>query len=182
MKVYILLAEGFEEIEAVAPGDILRRGGVEVEYASASGEPVKGARGISIVPDTTINKITADPGDYIIIPGGLRGVENLESDAEVSALLPAAAKNGVTLCAICAGPRVLSRLDLLNGKNITCYPGMEPQMTGAICHPEKSVVTDGDRITGRAAGAAIDFGLAILKEIMGEKAASSVCGGLVYGK
>lgn len=180
MTAYILLADGFEEIEAVAPGDILRRGGVDVKYASVSGAPATGARGITLLPDTAVAGIMPKADDYIVVPGGLRGVENLETSTEVSELLLLASKAGAVLCAICAGPRALAKLGLLTGRDITCYPGMESEMVGAVCHPDAGVVTDGDRITGRAPGAAIDFSLALLENIKGKKTAADVKAALVY--
>ena len=180
MTVYILLGEGFEEIEAIAPGDILRRGGVRVVYAALEGSGVTGAHGITLVADTVLSAVTIKRGDYVIIPGGLGGVQSLEASQEAAAFLLTASQCGATLCAICAGPRVLARLGLLTGRDVTCYPGLEREMTGAHCHEDAAVMVDGDRITGRGPGTAMEFGLVILEEIKGRRTAEQVRKGMVY--
>jgi 4-methyl-5(b-hydroxyethyl)-thiazole monophosphate biosynthesis len=179
--VYIILGRGFEEIEAVAPADILRRGGVEVCYA-AVGENlrVEGAHGIAIEAQERIGSISPAGGDYVVIPGGMGGVNSIKGDSEAMAVLKAAAENGARLSAICAGPSVLAELGLLEGRTITCYPGNEKMMGGARCDTSVSVKVDGSLITGRAPGSAIDFGLALLAAIAGEAKAAEIRSGLVY--
>ncbi|MGI5935376.1 MAG: DJ-1 family glyoxalase III [Oscillospiraceae bacterium] len=180
--VFIILGDGFEEMEAVAPGDILRRGGVQVKYVGVNGPQVRGAHDITvsadIVMDTSL-KFTSE--DLIVIPGGLGGVETIENSRLAMSVLKNAAEAGAKFAAICAGPRVLSRLGLLEGRSFTCYPGMEGQMKGGKYLGDKAAVTDNGVITGRAPGAAIDFGLALLEAVKGSRIAAQVRDELVYG-
>lgn len=181
--VYIILGNGFEEIEATAPGDILRRGGIPVIYAGIGGTLVAGAHGMRILADVAIGDVTPEEGDCIVIPGGLGGVESIEGSPEASKLLISASKRGCILAAMCAGPRALASLGLLDGQTITCYPGMEVQMTGAgLCDISQSSVRDGGLITARAPGSALDFGFEILRAIGGDDAAAAVAEAMVYGR
>lgn len=173
--VYIILGQGFEEIEAVAPGDILRRGGVKVCYAAVgSALAVLGSTGISVTADTLVRDIRPTAGDTIVIPGGMGGVDAIKHDETAMAMIARAAKDGAELAAICAGPSVLAKLDLLDGRNITCYPGCEKLMGRAVCHCEKATEQDGTLITGRAPGAALDFGYALLAHLRGTRTADAV--------
>ena len=181
MTAYILLGRGFEEIEAVAPGDILRRGGVETKYVGVGGSEISGSRGIKIIADVEIKDVYPINGDIVIIPGGMGGVESLEASEDASALLRNAAAAGVSLAAICAGPRVLARLGLLDGKTITCYPGMGSEMSGAAKVTDEKTELDGNLMTGQAAGSAIDFGLAVLKYLKGADEAENVRKSIYYG-
>jgi 4-methyl-5(b-hydroxyethyl)-thiazole monophosphate biosynthesis len=179
--VYILLGEGFEEIEAIAPCDILRRGGVETRLAAVGGgRAVCGAHGVVLETDVSVSEITPQEGDMLVIPGGMGGVNSIKADGGAMALLQKAAESGALLSAICAGPSVLAAAGLLDGKRITCYPGTEALMGGAVCETDKAVVLDGTLTTGRAPGSAIDFGLALLSRIQGAEAAESVKKALVY--
>jgi len=179
--VYIILGDGFEEIEAVAPGDILRRGGVEVKYVGVNGPRVRGAHDITISADIVLDsslKFTSE--DLIVIPGGLGGVETIENSSLAMSVLKSAAEAGAKFAAICAGPRVLSRLGLLEGRSFTCYPGMEGQMKGGKYLGDNAAVKDNGIITGRAPGAAIDFGLALLEFVKGGRISEQVRSDLVY--
>ncbi len=179
--VYIILGEGFEEIEAIAPCDILRRGGVETRLAAVGGSrTVSGAHGIVLETDVFVSEVLPHEGDMLVIPGGMSGVNAIKSDVGAMALLQKAAEAGTLLSAICAGPSVLAALGLLDGKHITCYPGTEALMGGAVCETDKAVVFDGALTTGRAPGSAIDFGLALLSRIHGAEASGSVKKALVY--
>ena len=181
--VYIILAEGFEEIEALAPADILRRGGVEVSLASVTDKVVSGSHGIRVEADCSINEINAEKCDFIVIPGGLRGVTNLLASDEVNELLKRAYAAGKPVGAICAGPRVLARAGILDSKRATCYPGVEGQITevcNAAMTQEAPVIVDGSVITSRAAGTACDFGLAILAYLRGADAAQKVRSAIWY--
>lgn len=179
--VYIILGDGFEEMEAIAPGDILRRGGVEVKYVGVGGISLRGGHGIDISANTLISRIGGlTPDDVIVIPGGLGGVESIENSPRTMQALEAARQLGVRFAAICAGPRVLSKLGILVGKHITCYPGCESDMQGAIVHLDERVVQDGDLITGRAPGSSIDFGLKLLESIKGAETAAKVRAEMYY--
>lgn len=179
--VYILLGEGFEEIEAVAPSDILRRGGVSVCLAAVGGQKcVAGSHKITVCCELLSSDIKPSVEDLFVIPGGMGGVNSIKSDGEAMKLLQTAAHIGAEFAAICAGPSVLAQLGLIEGKHITCYPGCEALMGGAICDSTKSISSDGTLITGRAPGSAIDFGLALLSRLKGEAAANKIRTELVY--
>jgi 4-methyl-5(b-hydroxyethyl)-thiazole monophosphate biosynthesis len=176
-KAIVLLAEGFEEVETVTPVDYLRRAGVEVTIA-AIGESltVKGARGIQINADTTLAELAPRPGgfDAVIVPGGLKGAENLAASKETGTLLKEMAAVGKFVCVICASPAiVLAPLGLLKGKKFTCYPGMEEKVKEAHWSQER-VVIDGNIITSRAAGTAGEFAIAIIWQLLGEDAAKKI--------
>ena len=179
--VYIILGEGFEEIEAVVPCDILRRGGVDAKFAAVgASKTVSGGRGITIAADLTTAEIVPASGDTFVIPGGMGGVNSIKADEKAMKLIETAARSGAFLAAICAGPSVLAKLGLIDGKHITCYPGCENLMGKALCDSKKPTAADKGLITGRSAGAAIDFGLALLTHLKGEKAAEKVRSDLVY--
>jgi 4-methyl-5(b-hydroxyethyl)-thiazole monophosphate biosynthesis len=178
-RALIFLAEGFEEVEAVTPIDYLRRAGVEVTIAAVGdGEIVTGSHGIPV--KATLGNLTkgAASWDAVILPGGMPGASNLAASKELGAFLKEMAAAGKWVCAICAAPAVvLSPLGLLAGKNFTCYPGMESQVTGALWSGDR-VVIDGNIITSRGAGTAGNFAAAIIEELVskeaGEKIAKSV--------
>ena len=180
--VYILLGTGFEEIEAVAPCDILRRGGVDVATAGIGGRDVTGAHGVTVRADITVEEIDIADAEMIVVPGGLGGVESIEASPEaLRAIVSVNAKDG-EVAAICAGPRVLAGLGILAGRSAVCYPGMEDQMTGAKMTQRSSTVRDGNVTTGRGPGAAIDFGLRLLEVLRGRDAAEQVRKDMHYGK
>lgn len=163
--VYIILGKGFEEIEAIAPGDILRRGREKVQYAAVDSLTVVGAHDIAVTADMMVEDVQAGEGDYIVIPGGIVGVESIRnSEAARKAILDGAAR-GAKLAAICAGPSVLADLGLINGKNITCYPGSEAMMGNAFCNAGAEVCEDDGLITGRGPASAIEFGLTLLDAV-----------------
>jgi 4-methyl-5(b-hydroxyethyl)-thiazole monophosphate biosynthesis len=178
--VYILLGKGFEEIEAVATMDVLRRGGVRAVFASVGGKTVEGAHGITVEADTSVRKINLKDAEMIIVPGGLGGVESIEGSREAMDLLAEAFGNGQPLAAICAGPRVLAKIGALEGKNAVCYPGMEDQMGGAKIDNTLLSRTDGNIVTGRGPGAATAFGLEVLRFLKGDAAAEKVAAGMTY--
>lgn len=178
--VYIILGKGFEEVEAVAPMDILRRGGVDAAFAGIGGKTVSGTHSIQITADTTVEKIDLAKTDMLIIPGGMGGVESIEGSKAAMELVKKAYEKGIPLGAICAGPRVLGRVGALKGKHAVCYPGMDSQMGGALIDNSRMACTDGNIVTGRGPGAAISFGLEVLKFLRGEKAAEQVAEGMTY--
>ena len=187
-SVIVLLAEGFEEVEAITPIDYLRRVGIEVIASSISGNKiVKSARGIGIQPDVLLDEFIKEgkPGlelcDAIIIPGGLPGSDNIASSVEACNFIKEMAEEGRLICAICAAPaRVLSPLGLLAGKRFTCYPGEEEKVLspgsnsiGAIW-TEDRVVKDGNLITSRGAGTAGEFSLEIISSLLGKEIAKDL--------
>jgi len=178
--VYILLGNGFEEIEAIAPGDILRRGEVEVCYLGVDALNIRGAHGITVAADAVLDaEMPFNADDVFVVPGGLGGVESIEKCEAAMTLLRRAKEAGAHLAAICAGPRVLAAIGALEGRNITCYPGCEEWMTGANVDCDKTVCYD-EVLTGRAPGSAIDFGLVLLMQIKGLEVAEDVRDEMVY--
>jgi len=184
--VCILLGTGFEEIEALAPADILRRGGVTVKLAGIGGDTVTGSHGIAVCCDTTVEKLGLSDGDMVVIPGGLDGVASVEgSKAAMELICQAAADESMYLAAICAAPTLLARAGLIGpGDDAVCYPGMEGELTevGVAAHEEASIVLDGRLITGRAPGSAIDFGLELLAVLKGAEVAEQVRRDMHYGE
>ena len=179
--VYIILGKGFEEIEAITPCDILRRGGVPVSFA-AVGENIliTGSHGITVRADIFVKEIELSADDMLVIPGGMGGVNSIKSDIAAMQLIENASRIGIVFGAICAGPSVLAKLNLIDNMNITCFPGCENIMGKALCDCEKATVIDGKYITGRAPGSAIDFGLALLAFLRGIEAAEKIRTELVY--
>lgn len=182
--VYILLGTGFEEIEALAPADILRRGGVTVKLVGIGGMTVAGGHGITVAADLAVEAVALTQGDMVVLPGGLGGVESIEKSGAAMALVRQAAEDETMyVAAICAAPTLLARAGIIGvGDDAVCYPGMESEMTevGVCAHMDASVITDGQLITGRAPGSAIDFGLALLEVLKGADAAERVRGDMHY--
>ena len=182
-KAIVLLAEGFEDVEAVTPIDYLRRAGADVITASISNSLTVTSRwgGIKLIADNTLTELMLrgySECDAVIVPGGMPGAVNLAASKEVSALLNEMAAAGKLICAICASPViVLSPLGLIAGKKFTCYPGMEEKAPEGVWS-DKSAVVDGNIITSRAAGTAGEFAVAIIEKLFdeatGKKIANSV--------
>ena len=180
--VYILLAPGFEEAEALVPADLLRRAGVPVALTGVEGSQVAGSHAILVAADTVASQVTLRPGDMVVLPGG-PGVERLESSPAALALARQAAQDeSLWLAAICAAPALLGRLGLLSGRQAVCAPGMEGDLSahGSTPCPHRSTVRDGRFITGRAPGSAFDFGLALVEALAGAQAADQVRAGIAY--
>jgi 4-methyl-5(b-hydroxyethyl)-thiazole monophosphate biosynthesis len=185
MKAYLLLADGFEEVEALTTADILIRAGVDVKLvkipsSTGTGHECKAARGthdIKIKPDLTLNlDINADDlldGDCIILPGGMPGTKNLAASTDCIKLIKAYNDAGKIVAAICAAPSVLGLNGLLKGKKATCFPGFEDKLTGASVCSDGAVI-DGNIVTGKSMGSAVSFGLAVTEALLGRNAARSV--------
>lgn len=171
--VYIFLADGFEETEALAPLDILRRSGIETLTVGVTGKEVCGAHGIKVEADILPGEVDLTELEGVALPGGLPGADNLAASDEVADILEFAYKNGLLICAICAAPYILGERGYLNGKKATCYTGYEEKLLGATCTGEP-VVRDGNIITARGAGAALSFGFHIAAALKGEDAAKKV--------
>jgi 4-methyl-5(b-hydroxyethyl)-thiazole monophosphate biosynthesis len=179
MKIFIFLANGFEETEAVATIDVLRRGGLEVISVSISGEnAVTGAHGLTLVADQLFTEVDFVEGEMLVLPGGMPGAANLNVHSGLKTLLKQYSSEGKKLAAICAAPLVLGGLDLLQGKKATAYPGFEDTLRGATV-VKLPVVTDGNIITGRGPGFALNFGLAIIETLLGKEKADEVAEGLL---
>lgn len=173
-KVCVLLAPGFEEAEAIVPVDLLRRGGVEVTLAGVYDRIVPSSRKISVAADCLLTEVDPAEQDMIFVPGGLIGTANIVSSETACQFLQQAASEGKWLAAICAGPTVLSRMGLIDGKRAVCYPGMEKLLPPAIPQPGNRVVRDGMLLTAEAAGSAFDLGLAMLAALTDQDTADQV--------
>lgn len=171
--VYIFLADGFEETEALIPLDILRRGGVEVKTVGVTGKTVTGAHNISVTADLAAEETDKNSIEAIILPGGMPGTLNLEKSSLVQDFIDYAARENLLICAICAAPSILGHKGLTKGKTAVCYPGMEAHLEGAIIGNTLSV-TDGNLITGKGPGAAAPFGFAILEKLKGKETSLKV--------
>ena len=178
-EVFVFLAEGFEEIEAVATIDVIRRAEINVTTVSISNDYlVKGAHAISVMADKLFTEADFSNGDMLILPGGMPGASNLNNHAGLKNLLNSYVTHEKKIAAICAAPLVLGGLGILQGKNATAYPGFETTLTGAE-YVKTGVVIDGNIITGRGPGFAVDFGLAIVSQLMGQEKADEVGAGML---
>ena len=171
--VYLFLANGFEECEAITPLDILRRANVEVKTVGIGSNVITGSHNITINCDTVNKDLSFDNLEAIILPGGIPGTPNLEKDRTVQQAIDYSQENGLLICAICAAPSILGHKGILNNKNATCYPGFENELIGAKIADEKTVL-DGNIITARGAGAASDFGFKILEYLKGKEIAQQI--------
>lgn len=178
--VYIFLAPGFEEAEALVPADLLRRANIETALVSVTGKPVPGSHGITVTADIALEDVDLSKADMVVLPGGGLGYENLGKEPRVERLVKEAAGRELWVAAICAAPTLLGKWGLLTGKDAVCYPGMEEGLTGAQVRAASGVVVDGKIITGRAAGSAFDFGLALVEALAGRDEADKVRHGVYY--
>ena len=178
--VYILLAPGFEEAEALVPADLLRRAGVEAALAALEGELVPGGHGITVKADLALDQVDLDRAEMIVLPGGGTGVKNLGAEPAVERLVRQAADQNIWVAAICAAPTLLGRWGLLEGRKAICYPGLEEQLTGAQVQTAPGEIKDGKIITGRAAGSAFDFGAELIEALLDRAAADKVLEAICY--
>lgn len=170
--VYVILADGFEEVEAIEPIDIMRRAGIEVVTVSVGDRVVTGAHNIPVTADITINEINPENMDLLMLPGGA-GHELLDASNEVHGLINYAVTNNIYISAICAAPSILGKKMILEGKRATCFPGFEKYLYGAEITADKTVV-DGKIITARGAGAASEFGFAMVELLADKKTADDL--------
>jgi 4-methyl-5(b-hydroxyethyl)-thiazole monophosphate biosynthesis len=177
--IIFFLANGFEELEAIAPIDILRRGGVEVVTAGVGGKVITGSHGIPVTCDIAAEEIPFEKIKGVVLPGGMPGTKNLAVSPIVTKTLNYCAEKGLTIGAICAAPSVLGGLGLLRGKSATCFPGFEETLLGAEFSDEY-VVCDGNFITAKGAGVAADFGFALLSALEGAEIAEKVRGAMQF--
>lgn len=165
--VYVILGKGFEELEALAPVDILRRCGVDVCTAGIGGKTVEGSHGIPVVADCTVEEIDQGKLNMIVLPGGLGGVQSMLDCPVALEAIQQAWNDGKYVAAICAAPMVLARLGISNGRSITSYPGIEDQLGQCDYHTDRAVVVDGNLITSRGPGTAMAFGLELARILGG---------------
>lgn len=172
--VYCFLANGFEEIEALATVDILRRAGLEVRTVGIDEDVIIGAHQIPVLPDIREKDVALDSSlEAVILPGGMPGTLNLEKSDCVQCAIDCAVKNDKYVCAICAAPSVLGHRGLLKNKRATCYPGFEKDLSNANVTGD-FVVTDGKFITAKGAGVAIDFALEIVSCLRSKQEADKI--------
>ena len=171
----MFLADGFEEVEALCPLDILRRAGLEVTTVGIGGKDViRGAHGIIVHADIPDVMYRDSSPDMLILPGGMPGSKNLDESRIVDSALRAASRKGAYLAAICAAPMVLGKRGYLEGKRAVCFPGFEEYLTGATVDGENTVVRDGNVITAKGMGAAFGFGLELVKALKDDGTAESI--------
>ena len=178
--VYILLGEGFEEAEAIVPGDLLRRAGVDVAYVGLEGLAVKGSHGITVTADMTLEQVKEEDMEMLVLPGGLGGVASIQMDLFATALIQKARDKGCWLAAICAAPSILAHMGMLDRRPVTCHPCVWEEMGSAAVDHEAQVVVDGKFVTGQAAGAAFPFGLKLVEVLKGTEAVEKVQSGILY--
>ncbi len=171
--IYVFLANGFEECEALAPIDILRRVGFDVLTVGVSGKTALGAHNIPVVCDITTDKVVLENIKAIILPGGMPGTTNLENNETVQKAIDYAASNNLLIGAICAAPSILGHKGLLKDKNATCFPGFEKDLIGAN-FTDNQVVRDGNIITAKGAGVAFQFGFELVSYLKDEKTANDL--------
>lgn len=175
----LILADGFEEIEAISVVDILRRGQIEVTVAGLNNNHVNAAHGVQIVADTTLDEVASSPFDVVILPGGEPGTTHLEQSTLVKDVLSAQNHAGKWIAAICAAPRILDGIGFLDGKQATSYPGTRPKMERCD-YLETDVVIDGHIITSRGPGTAMAFAYTILSVLTDEAVSEALKKGMVF--
>ena len=171
--VYVLLGTGFEEVEAIAPIDLMRRAGINVLTVGVDGKAVTGSHGITVEADITLEQMDLTDLEMIVLPGGLGGVATARKSQPALDALTFAYENDKYVAAICAGPTVLAELGIIGTSRATCYPGCEDGMGNATV-TEDACVTDGKLITGASAGCAIPFALALIEALKGKEEASRI--------
>ncbi len=172
-RVAVILADGFEEVEAIAVIDVLRRAGIDTVVAGLHEGPVASARSVKVIPDALIDTVKADDFDMIVLPGGQPGSDNLNADPRVKELIRSFSDRGKLTGAICAAPYVLANAGVLRGKRATSYPSYKEKLGGAA-YEEKAVVIDGNVLTSRGAGTALSFGLAIVETLISRDKAEKI--------
>lgn len=173
--VYMFLANGFEEVEALAPLDLLRRAGVEVTTVGIGGDSITGSHGITVMADVKDKKLKFDSIDMVILPGGMPGTKNLDASETVHKALDLAKEQDAYIAAICAAPMILGKRGDLKDKDAVCYPGFEEYLEGARLHPRSvTCVSCGKTITARGMGVAVEFGLALVAALCGNEKADEL--------
>lgn len=172
--VYVLLGTGFEEMEAIAPIDLMRRAGISVLTVGITGKTVYGSHNIGVESDILPEEMDLTNLEMVVLPGGLGGVASARASKAALDVLRFAWENGKFVAAICAGPTVLADLGITSGKQYTCYPGCEKEMDASGLQPGAAFVRDGNLITGTSAGCAIPFGLALVEALKGKEAAETI--------
>lgn len=164
--LYMFFANGFEEVEAIAALDVIRRAGIDILSVGVESEVITGSHNIPVVCDTTVDKIVFDEKvKGIILPGGMPGTTNLMNNSLIDNFIDLCYKNNKLICAICAAPMILGRKGLLEGREAVCFPGFEDELKGAVISSEYVCKSD-NIITAKGMGSAINFGLEIVAELI----------------
>lgn len=178
MKIAVLFATGYEEIEALAVVDVLRRAKIDVIMTGINEMQVTSSRNITVMMDDTLSNLNKNTIDLLILPGGMPGVDNLYADENVREWVKDFDQKQKRIGAICAAPSILGRLGVLKGRTATCYPGFEQYLEGATVSKER-VVEDGHVITGIGAGASLEFAFKILEVVKGQDEANQMKAGML---
>lgn len=179
-RVYVFLAEGFEEIEGLTVVDLLRRAKIETEMVSVmEGKQIKGSHGIKVTADTMFADVDFADADLLVLPGGMPGTLNLGNHQGLCELLKKHYAENKRIAAICAAPSVFGTLGFLNGRAATCYPGFEEKLEGASVSDAK-VVVDGNVTTAKGMGAAIEFSLKLIEQLADKETADKISDGIIY--
>ena len=176
--VYMFLGTGFEETEAIAPPDLLRRAGVMVKTVGLNGKVITGSHGIPVTADLEVHEMQLHDLEMVILPGGLGGVASIRGCRAALDMIRYAHHTGAYVAAICAGPTVLADLGITDGKNAVCYPGCENGM-GSAAIVKEAAVQDGKVITGASAGCAVPFGLKLIEALKGKAEADRIAAQIV---
>ena len=178
--IYVFIAQGFEEIEAVSVVDILRRSsGLRVMTVGVGGKEIVGAHGIKITADITEDEVNVENMEMVVLPGGLPGADNLENSQYVRDYIGFCNVTQKYIAAICAAPQILGHLKLLEGKTVTCYPGFEKELGENVIYTGKQVEIDGNIITAKGPGAATEFALKLIEVLGDSDKANNVKDGLM---
>lgn len=178
--VYIFLGEGFEEMEAIVPGDILRRAGIPTAYVGLTGKAVTGSHGITVQADIRLEQLQVSEAEMILLPGGGRGVESVLSCPAALGVVAEVWNTGKFVAAVCAAPIILAELHITDGRNVTCYPEKRwTDQMAAARYESAAVVRDGNLITAASAGCAMPFALELVRVLRGPEVAAEVERGLV---
>lgn len=177
--IYVFLADGFEETEAITPIDMLRRCGKEVFTVGVNGKTAMGAHNIPVVCDILMDEVKTDGTEMIILPGGMPGTKNLAASSRLAEIISFCADKNILIGAICAAPSVLGAMGLLEGRRAVCYPGYEDALKGAQVL-NVPAVTDGNIITAAGAGAALEFSYELISALMGKDMAEKIAGSIIW--
>ena len=171
--IYMFLAEGFEEVEALCPLDLLRRAGLPVKTVGIGGKTITGAHGITVIADITGDELLDRSPEMVILPGGMPGTLHLDDSPVVHRAIADAIESEAYIAAICAAPSILGKIGLLHGVEATCFPGFEESLEGAILS-KLPIVRDGKFITAKGMGVALPFGLLLVECFKGKEFAQEL--------
>ena len=177
-KVLVLLATGFEEIETITVVDILRRAGARVVLAATEEGPIEGSRGVSVLPDTLINQVDDKDFDLLVLPGGQPGTTNLQKSAKVKSIIQSMYQSRKQIAAICAAPIILHSAGILKNTVVTSHPSVKDQLMG-VDYSEERVVVDGNIVTSRSPGTALEFSLKLVEILFGRDRMDTVNQGVM---